>query len=203
MFTSAAFTSGVHLSGVLPGRRAAGLARGKGELNDRNKQPGGRRHDRIEIVMMSADRASRHDREALPDRETLPSGRTIVRLRDALDLNGAPQLRERLIDVLHHGAGLLVLDLSGVPSCDVAGLAVLVGTQRRARWLGIEVRLAAPSPAVAKVLYATGLDRSFTICEDPSGALPAELGQPASPAPVPAIPAAAGRRASLVSGIAV
>jgi anti-anti-sigma factor len=184
---------GGHLSGVLPGRRADGPARGEGERHDHDKLPGSRRHGRIEIVMMSVDCASRHDREVPP------SGRTIVRLRDALDINGAPELRERLIDVLHRGAGLLVLDLSGVPSCDVAGLAVLVGTQRRARWLGREVRLAAPSPAVAKVLYATGLDRSFTICQDPSGVLPSELDQPA----VPAIPAEAGRRASLVSGIAV
>jgi anti-sigma B factor antagonist len=97
-----------------------------------------------------------------------PSGCTIVRLRAALDIKAAPELRERLIGVLRRGAGLLVLDLSQVPSCDVAGLAVLIGTQRRGRQLGVEVRLAAPSPAVAKVLRSTGLDHSFTICQDAS-----------------------------------
>ena len=43
-------------------------------------------------------------------------GRTIVRLCGALDIECAPALRERLIDVLHRGPGLLVLDLSRVPS---------------------------------------------------------------------------------------
>jgi anti-sigma B factor antagonist len=152
--------------------------------------------------MIGTGYASRHD-DSSHDREAPPSGRTIIRLRDALDIDAAPELRERLIGVLHRGARLLVLDLSAVLSCDVVGLAVLIGTQRRARQLGIEVRLAAPSPAVAKVLCSTGLYRSFTICEDPSGPLAGELDQPASPAPVPAIPAAAGRRAPLVSWFAV
>jgi anti-anti-sigma factor len=95
-----------------------------------------------------------------------PAARIIVRLRGALDVAAAPALRERLIGLLHPGMRLLVLDLSRVPSCDPAGLAVLIGTQRRARPLGILVRLAAPSLPVAKLLRLTGLDRSFTICPD-------------------------------------
>ena len=101
----------------------------------------------------------------------------------ALDIDGAPALRERLIDVLHRGAGLLVLDLSQVRSCDASGLAVLIGTQRRARLLGIMMRLAAPSLPVVRVLRSTGLDRSFTIYPDLRGALAAELDEPARPSP--------------------
>lgn len=92
------------------------------------------------------------------------SDRTVVRLSGSLDLAAAPALREQLIDVLHRGAGLLVLDLSHVLSCDTAGLAVLIGTQRRARLLGTAICLLAPSPPVAKVLRSTGLDRNFSIC---------------------------------------
>jgi anti-anti-sigma factor len=44
-----------------------------------------------------------------------------------------------------------------VSFCDVAGLAVLIGTQRRATARGIIVRLAAPRPQVAKLLRITGL----------------------------------------------
>ena len=113
----------------------------------------------------------------------LPAARTIVRLRGALDGAAAPALRERLIGVLHPGMSLLVLDLSGVPSCDPAGLAVLIGTQRRARLLGIVVRLAAPSLPVAKLLRLTGLDRSFTICPDLRGALAVERHEPAKTSP--------------------
>jgi len=111
-----------------------------------------------------------------------PADRTIVRLDGSLDLAAAPALRERLIGVLHRGTSLLILDLSRVLACDVSGLAVLIGTQRRARLLGAVVRLAAPSPPVAKLLHSTGLDRSFTIYPDVSGALAAERYKPARPA---------------------
>jgi anti-anti-sigma factor len=136
--------------------------------------------------MISADDTVPHPRAAPP------AGRTIVRLRGALDIDAAPALRERLINVLHRGAGLLVLDLSHVPSCDESGLAVLIGTQRRARLLGSVVHLAAPSPAVAAVLRSTGLSRIFTIYPDLPGALAVEQHEPAKPAPAPPVRAVAG-----------
>jgi anti-sigma B factor antagonist len=89
--------------------------------------------------------------------------RTVVKLDGGLDLSTAPAVREQLIDVLHRGTGLLILDLSNVLSCDTAGLAVLIGTQRRARLLGTNMRLLAPSLPVTKVLRSSGLDRSFSI----------------------------------------
>jgi anti-anti-sigma factor len=112
-----------------------------------------------------------------------PAARIIVRLRGALDVAAAPALRERLIGLLHPGTRLLVLDLSRVPSCDPAGLAVLIGTQRRASLLGIVVRLAAPSLPVAALLRLTGLDRSFTICPDLRGALAIKRHEPEKASP--------------------
>src|SRR5580692_9375554 len=114
-----------------------------------------------------------------------PAARTIVRLRGALDVATAPALRERLIGLLNPGTRLLVFDLSRVPSCDPAGLAVLIGTQRRASLLGIVVRLAAPSLPVATLLRLTGLDRSFTVCPDLRGALAVEWHEPAEASPSP------------------
>jgi len=108
-----------------------------------------------------------------------PSGRTIVTLRGALDFAAAPALREHLIDVLHRGMDVLILDLSHVPSCDAVGLAVLVATQRRAELLGITMRLAAPSLPVSMVLSSTGLKRHFAICAELSGALATERPEPA------------------------
>lgn len=123
-----------------------------------------------------------------------PGGRTIVTLRADLDIAAAPALRERLIDVLHRGMDLLILDLSQVPSCDAVGLAVLVATQRRAGLLGITMRLAAPSLPVIKILGSTGLKRHFTICSELSGALAADRPEPAGLTaasailPAPALP---------------
>ena len=98
-------------------------------------------------------------------------GRSIVRLRGPLDFGAAKDLRERLIDVLHRGANPLIIDLSRVPSCDAAGLAVLIGTQRRARLLGSVVLLAGPGVPVAELLRSTGLHRHLTIYPDVHAAL--------------------------------
>lgn len=114
--------------------------------------------------------------------ESSPADRTVIRLDGALNLAAAPALRERLIGVLHRGTNPLILDLSRVVSCDASGLAVLIRTQRRARLLGIAMRLAAPSPPVTKLLRSTGLARFFAIYPDLSGAL---ASQPCEPARTP------------------
>jgi len=94
------------------------------------------------------------------------AGSTVVRLRGDLGIAAAPALRERLTSALRPGTRLLVLDLSRVRSCDPAGLAVLIGTQRRARRHGIVVRLVAPSLPVTEQLRATGLESYLTVCPD-------------------------------------
>ncbi len=57
----------------------------------------------------------------------------------------------------------LILDLSLVSHIDASGLAVLVGTDRRARLLGGSLRLAAVRPAVSIAVRAAGLDRLLEI----------------------------------------
>jgi len=100
-------------------------------------------------------------------------GNTIAVLQGALDITTAPALREQLLGVLGPGVKLLTIDVSGVSHCDVAGLAVLIGTQRCARTHGITVRLTVPSPQVVELLHVTGLDRSLTVCATPDDGLPA------------------------------
>ena len=117
----------------------------------------------------------------IPYQRSAPrGGRSIVRLCGALDAAAAQELRERLIDVLHRGASPLILDLTHVPTCDAAGLAVLIGTQRRARLLGSVVLLAAPCSSVAKILRSAGLHRRFAIYPDVPGALAALRHGPAT-----------------------
>jgi anti-anti-sigma factor len=111
-----------------------------------------------------------------------PAVRRIIRLAGALDAAAAQALRERLTGLLRPGLRLLVLDLSRVSSCDSAGLAVLIGAERRARVLGTAMRLAAPSIPVVQLLHRTGLDCCLTICPDLRGALAAD-GEPARPSP--------------------
>ncbi|WP_418952545.1 STAS domain-containing protein [Streptomyces albireticuli] len=92
-------------------------------------------------------------------------------VRGSLDLSGVPVLRERLLRVSHSPGSRLVLDLSGVTSCDALGLGLLVATARQARRSGGDLCLLAPCPAVARALKASGLSRLLP-------ALPGTEGQP-------------------------
>ena len=84
-------------------------------------------------------------------------GVTIAELSGELDIACAPALREQLLGLLRPGSSRLVIDLSKVSHCDASGLAVLIGTGRRARLLGGFLRLAAVSPQVDQGLHITGL----------------------------------------------
>src|SRR5438034_10709084 len=73
-------------------------------------------------------------------------GITIAGLSGELDIACAPALREQLLGLLSPGSSRLVIDLSKVSHCDASGLAVLIGTGRRATLLGGFLHLAAVSP---------------------------------------------------------
>lgn len=88
---------------------------------------------------------------------------TIAELTGELDIASAPDLRERLLALLRPSSGRLVIDLSRVSFCDASGLAVLIGTGRRARLLGGFLRLAAVPPEVSRVLRSTGLDQHLVV----------------------------------------
>lgn len=108
-------------------------------------------------------------------RPDLPMSTIVVRLDRDLGLASASALRLRLMGALRPGIRWLVLDLSRVESCDPAGLAVLISTQRHAAEQGIVVLLAAPSPPAAELLHSTGLERYLTVCPDLPGALATQL----------------------------
>lgn len=93
----------------------------------------------------------------------LERGYIVAVLTGALDITAAPALRERFLWLLRPATSRLVIDLSAVSHADASGLAVLVGTGRRAQLLGGSLRLAAPTPAMAKALSAAGLDMQLDI----------------------------------------
>src|ERR1700726_3716294 len=79
-------------------------------------------------------------------------GYCLAALSGDLDMASVPELREQLVSVLRPDACRLIADLSQVTSCDASGLAVLVGTNRRARLLGGFLRLAALAPPTVEAL---------------------------------------------------
>jgi len=90
-------------------------------------------------------------------------GYLVAVLSGGLDGTRATALREQLLRMLRPASSRLVLDLSLVSHVDAVGLAVLVGTERRARLLGGSLRLAAVKPAVGMAVRAAGLDRLLEI----------------------------------------
>lgn len=86
----------------------------------------------------------------------------VIALHGELGVATNSALREQLLRALHR-TDRLILDLAAVTRCDTSTLAVLVGTQRRARLLGATFQLAAPGRELAALLQVTGLDRSLTI----------------------------------------
>lgn len=90
-------------------------------------------------------------------------GYAVAVLRGPLDAVAAPALREWLLRLVNESAGRLIIDLSAVTHADITGLAVLVGTGRRATLLGGMLRLAAPVAAVSGMLSAVGLGRQMHI----------------------------------------
>jgi anti-sigma B factor antagonist len=85
-----------------------------------------------------------------------------------IDLYTAPRLHGELVAVLSGDEPVqVVVDMSGIEFCDSTGMNVLLAAHRRAREQGGDLELAAPRPAIRKVLQVTGLESVFTVLDDP------------------------------------
>ena len=86
-----------------------------------------------------------------------------------IDLYTAPRLHGELVAILSGDEPVqVVVDMSGIEFCDSTGMNVLLAAHRRARELGGDLELAAPRPAIRKVLQVTGLESVFTVLDDPA-----------------------------------
>jgi anti-sigma B factor antagonist len=85
-----------------------------------------------------------------------PAGQTVISVTGDLDLVSSELMRGEL-GAVPAGASV-VLDLREVDFCDSAGLRVLIDAELRARTEGGTLRLAAPGPALVRLLELTGVD---------------------------------------------
>ncbi len=126
-------------------------------------------------------------------------GYVIAALGGELSIASAPALREQLVSLLR-AASHLIIDLSAVEHADASGLAVLVGYGRRARLLGGSLRLAAPSPEVARVLSATGMNQHLDIFPTARAAIAGQPGLPGPIFPSATVPARGYRTDGVIAG---
>lgn len=97
---------------------------------------------------------------------------SIVAPHQRIDAFSASNLRAQLEQILESGVQRFVLDLSGVPFLDSAGMAVLVSLLKRARQVGGDVQLVWPAEEAARrILRLTKFDRVFTMSDSVDAAL--------------------------------
>ena len=96
---------------------------------------------------------------------------TICRPVGELDAFTVGHFRESLTELA--GGERVLIDLSGVPFLDSAGLGALIGGVRRAREGGGDVAVYGARPAVARLLHTTGFDRVASVSESEQDALKA------------------------------
>jgi anti-sigma B factor antagonist len=75
----------------------------------------------------------------------------------------APQLRERVIQLLADGAIHLIADLRDVDFLDSTGLGALVGSLRRVRTHDGSLLLVASSARIREIFTITGLINAFAL----------------------------------------
>ena len=88
---------------------------------------------------------------------------TVVDVHGEVDVHSAPQLRDRLIQVIHGGTSSVVVDLSWLTFIDSTGLGALVAARNEAKTTGAALRLVCKSDRVLKVFRITGLHSVFDI----------------------------------------
>ncbi len=108
-------------------------------------------------------------RDAFPVRRA-GEGAVIV-LPAEIDVTNADQVGAELTQVLDAGTVMLVVDMTETVFCDSAGIQVLLRAHRRAAAAGTELRLAASSRSVRRVLELTGADQVIDTYPDLNAAM--------------------------------
>ena len=100
-------------------------------------------------------------------------GFVICRPVGELDAFTVSQFRQSLAELASNPR--ILIDMSGVPFVDSAGLGALIGGIRRARELGGDVAVACNRPTLTRLLHTTGFDRIVTVTETVESAAAALL----------------------------
>ena len=100
-------------------------------------------------------------------------GYVICRPVGELDAFTVSQFRQSLAELASNPR--ILIDMSGVPFVDSAGLGALIGGIRRARELGGDVAVACNRPTLTRLLHTTGFDRIVTVTETVEDAVAALL----------------------------
>jgi len=99
--------------------------------------------------------------------ETVTAGAdcALLRVGGEVDLYTAPQIRERVIQLLDDGARHVIVDLREVDFLDSTGLGVLVGSLKRLREQDGSLKVVTAGGRIPQLFRLTGLDRAFQLLQ--------------------------------------
>ena len=84
---------------------------------------------------------------------------TVLSVGGELDVVGAPDLRQAVVEAVADGCRGLILDISALDFVDSFGIGAVVGALKRLRQRGGDLALVCPSPRVRRVFEICDLDR--------------------------------------------
>jgi anti-sigma B factor antagonist len=87
----------------------------------------------------------------------------VLAVAGEVDLNTAPQLKERINGLITQGHSNLVVDLEGVEFMDSTGLSALVSGLMRTSESGGGMAVVCTRPQVLRLLALTGLDQVLKV----------------------------------------
>jgi anti-sigma B factor antagonist len=87
----------------------------------------------------------------------------IVDLHGEMDVYTTPQAKEVMLDLLEKGYHHLIVNLQHAEYLDSTALGMLVGTLKRTREKGGDLRLVSPTPRIRRLLEITRLVNVFPI----------------------------------------
>ena len=90
-------------------------------------------------------------------------------LRGEIDVHTAPQLRDRLAEILKQGEDRVVVHLDGVTFMDSTALGVLVGAHKAQAATGGSFELVCTKARLLRILTLTGLHKVLTVHDGTSG----------------------------------
>lgn len=90
-------------------------------------------------------------------------GVPVVAAPEYIDVTNAENVRAALVRAAGWGYATIAADMSATQFCDSSGLSVLVRAHNSARAEGGQLRLAAVTPPVLRLLTLTGLDRLLCV----------------------------------------
>lgn len=86
-----------------------------------------------------------------------------VKLNGEIDIYNAPELKERLLELIEKRQGSIIIDCEDLKYIDSTGLGALISVLKRVKEYDGNIEIVNLKPYINKIFTITGLDKVFII----------------------------------------